>query len=108
MIANRRLSLAGINGISPRFLRNYREYDGGDIACLSWRESELKEVWHTSTIPGYISDYSFILPPAGTQKDARKSNAQLYVGQVPGSTFLSFLAAKESRMLVYEIELPKS
>jgi hypothetical protein len=92
---------------SPRFLRNYREYDGGDIACLSWRESELKEVWHTSTIPGYISDYSFILPPAGTPKDSRKTNAQLYVGQVPGGTFLSFLAAKESRMLVYEIELPK-
>ena len=93
---------------SPRFLRNYREYDGGDIACLSWRESALKEVWHTSTIPGYIADYSFVLPPAGRPEASRKTNAQLYVGQVPGGTFLSFLAAKESRMLVYEIELPSS
>ncbi len=93
--------------ISPRFLRNYREYHGGDIACLSWRESELKEIWHTSTIAGYISDYNFILAPAGKQKNSRVSKAQLYVGQVPGNTFLSFLAAKESKLLVYEIELPK-
>jgi len=90
--------------ISPRFMINYREYDGGDITCLSWRESSLKEVWRTNRIPGYIADYSFFLSPA--EKNSAKEQAQLYVGQVPESTFLGLLATKESKMLVYGIALP--
>lgn len=92
---------------SFRFLRNYRTYDGGDIACLSWQNSEMKEVWRTSTVPGYIADYSFFLPPADIQKNERKSVSQLYVGQIPENAFLGFLPTKESKVLIYEFEIPK-
>ncbi|MBB5347141.1 VCBS repeat-containing protein [Desulfoprunum benzoelyticum] len=93
---------------TPFFLRNFREYDGGSIACLGWSESSLIEVWATNTIPGYISDYSFMLAKdTGAKTVAEGTKAQLFVGQVPDSTFLGFLAAKESKILVYEIELPE-
>lgn len=92
---------------TPIFFRNFREYDGGSIACLGWRNSAMSEVWTTNTIPGYISDYSFDLAGATGAGPVAEAKAQLYVGQVPSSTFLGFLAAKESKILVYEIELPK-
>jgi len=92
---------------TPLFFRNFREYDGGSIACLGWRNSAMSEVWTTNTIPGYISDYNFLLAKDVGSKTATEANAQLFVGQVPDSTFLGFLAAKESKILVYEIELPK-
>lgn len=92
---------------TPLFFRNFREYDGGSIACLGWRNSAMSEVWTTNTIPGYISDYSFLLAKDVGAGAASETNAQLFVGQVPDSTFLGFLAAKESKLLVYEIEMPK-
>lgn len=93
--------------MTPLFFRNFREYDGGSIACLGWRDSALSEIWTTNTIPGYISDYSFILAKDVGARTVTEANAQLFVGQVPDSTFLGFLAARESKILVYEIELPK-
>jgi len=93
---------------TPLFFRNFREYDGGSIACLGWRNSALSEVWTTNTIPGYISDYSFLFAEDVGAGTATEANAQLFVGQVPDSTFLGFLAAKESKLLVYEIVLPKN
>lgn len=92
---------------SYTFLRNYRSYSGGDIACLSWQDSGLKEVWHTNTIPGYVADYSFTLPLADTRKNEGKSVGQLYVGQIPGSSFLGLMPIKESKILVYEFAIPK-
>jgi hypothetical protein len=93
--------------MTPLFFRNFREYDGGSIACLGWRDSAMSEIWTTNTIPGYISDYSFILAKDVGARTVTEANAQLFVGQVPDSTFLGFLAARESKILVYEIELPK-
>ena len=84
-------------------MQNYREYDGGDIVCLGWRESALKEVWRTNRIPGYIADYEFVL--SSVENNSDKKQAQLYVGQIPESTFLGLLATKESKMLVYGISL---
>jgi len=92
---------------TPLFFRNFREYDGGSIACLGWRNSAMGEMWTTNTIPGYISDYNFLLAKDVGAGTATEANAQLFVGQVPDSTFLGFLAAKESKLLVYEIEMPK-
>lgn len=92
--------------VTPLFLRNFREYDGGTIACLGWKDAMLTEMWRTNTIPGYIADYSFILDGSSAESDERSGRAQLYVGQVPSDTFLGLLAAKESKMLVYELKLP--
>lgn len=92
---------------TPLFFRNFREYDGGSIACLGWRDAAMNEIWTTNTIPGYISDYSFDLARDAGAETVAEAKAQLYVGQVPSSTFLGFLTAKESKILVYEIELPK-
>ena len=91
---------------TPFFFRNFREYDGGSIACLGWRSSAMSEIWTTNTIPGYISDYSFNLAKDAESGTTGGVIAQLIVGEVPDSTFLGFLASKESKILVYEIELP--
>ncbi len=93
--------------VTPIFLRNFREYEGGNIACLGWSDSTLVEMWRTNTITGYIADYSFILAEKGMKGGTVGSRAQLYVGQVPGDTFLGLVAAKESKMLVYEMKLPE-
>ena len=92
--------------ITPLFLRNFREYEGGTIACLGWKDAMLAEMWRTNTIPGYIADYSFILEGNVTKSAEGVGRAQLYVGQIPADTFLGLLAAKESKMLVYELKLP--
>jgi TolB-like protein len=92
--------------VTPLFMRNFREYEGGTIACLGWNNATLAEMWRTNTIPGYIADYSFF--PAGKPMKSEEAigRAQLYVGQIPADTFLGLLAAKESKMLVYELKLP--
>lgn len=92
---------------SYTFLRNYRLYDGGDIACLRWQDSGLKEIWRTNTIPGYIADYGFTLPSTDARKSEQKTIGQLYVGQIPGNSFLGLMPTKESKILVYEFTIPK-
>ena len=92
--------------VTPLFLRNFREYEGGNIACLGWSDSALTEMWRTNTITGYIADYSFVLADREAKDGKADGRAQLYVGQIPGDTFLGLVAAKESKMLVYEMQLP--
>ncbi len=92
--------------ITPLFLRNFREYEGGTIACLGWKDAMLAEMWRTNTISGYIADYSFLLEGNSAKSAENVSRARLYVGQIPADTFLGLLAAKESKMLVYELKLP--
>jgi hypothetical protein len=89
--------------VSYRFLENTRAYEGGNIACLAWDNTSMRELWRTNTIAGYIADYNFsFVNPANNQEPAMQQ-AQLHVGQVPANTFLGVLTAKESKLLVYEI-----
>lgn len=91
--------------VSYRFLENYRSYDGGNIACLTWDGSSMRELWRTNTIAGYIADYSFSITDAAKKQQSVEQQAQLYVGQVPSDTFLGLLAAKESKLLIYEMNI---
>ncbi len=91
--------------VSSRFLENTRRYDGGTIACLAWDTSAMQELWRTNTIAGYIADYSFSMAGEGLEGGGKDKQVQLYVGQVPINTFLGLLSAKESKLLVYEINI---
>lgn len=93
--------------VSYRFLENARSYEGGNVTCLAWKDSSMEELWRTNTIAGYIADYSFSIAGEGKKPQQADLQAQLYVGQVPADTFLGLLSAKESKLLVYEMNIGK-
>ncbi len=89
---------------SPMF-ENTRRYDGGTIACLAWDSSSMQELWRTNTIAGYIADYSISSAGETSPTGEGDRQVQLYVGQVPVNILFGLLAADESKLLVYEINV---
>lgn len=82
-----------------KWMSNTREYDGGVVACLSWQDSVMQELWHTNKINGYIADYSL------SSSGSTKKNVQLFVSQIPEKMLLGFLMNEESKLLRYELEI---
>ena len=91
------------NRVYGKWLSNSREYDGGSIACLEWRDNTLVELWQTSKINGYVADYGFMAE--GGQLDGEHlQKASLYVTQVPVRMMFGFLLKDESKLLRYDLD----
>jgi hypothetical protein len=88
-----------------KWLSRSREYDGGSVACLSWKDSAMRELWQTNNINGYIADYDFVEDSSGQNGKAGQRSVSLYVGQVPEKMLLGFLMHKESKMLKYDLDI---
>jgi hypothetical protein len=91
-----------------KWLAESREYDGGTVACLGWRDSAMKELWETNTLPGYVADYNVLMNGGRQVNGSEAVNLQLYVSQVPDSMMFGFLLDKESKMLRYELGVGRS
>ncbi len=80
-----------------KWISETREYDGGSIACLSWKDDVMQEMWHTNKINGYIADYSL------NQTVDNNDSIQLYVAQIPDKVLFGLVFNKESKLLRYEL-----
>ncbi|MEE4165352.1 MAG: VCBS repeat-containing protein [Desulfocapsaceae bacterium] len=89
-----------------KYFKNLRTYDGGAVACLTWRGAGLMELWRTNHIEGYVADYAFD-EEGSTDGDSRL--ARLYVAQIPDSTIWELVLPgnDDSRILAYEMTVKK-
>ena len=92
VVVNKNLSTAS------RILKNMKSYPSGEIHGLVWTGIGLSELWRTKKIDGYVASYDF-------RKEAGAYQASLYVGLVTNSGWLDILAAKESTVLIYPLDL---
>ena len=88
-----------------KYAENIRSYDGGSVACLSWRGAGLMELWRTNRIEGYVADYAF--DRDGEVVEGREDTFlnRLYVAQIPDISYWEMLipGSKKSKMLAYEM-----
>ncbi len=91
------------------FLTNFRTYDGGAVACLSWRGNGLMELWRTNHIEGYVADYAFDGEGQVIEDKETLFMNRLYVAQIPDSTIWETLLpyTDASRILAYEMLVRK-
>lgn len=89
-----------------KYFENIRTYDGGAVACLTWRGAGLMELWRTNHIEGYVADYAF--DEEGESVDSGRL-VRLYVGQIPDSTMWELVLPgnNDSRILAYEMTVKK-
>ncbi len=89
-----------------KYLENLRTYDGGAVACLTWRGAGLMELWRTNHIEGYVADYAFDEEGEGTEAEHL---VRLYVAQVPDATMWELLLPgnNDSKILAYEMTVKK-
>ncbi|SHO52493.1 FG-GAP repeat domain-containing protein [Desulfopila aestuarii] len=88
--------------ITPKWFASFREYDGGSVACLSWQETAMAELWKTNTVTGYLADYMYV-PPRG--EGGGKATSALYIAQVPDTQMLGFAYSSDSKVLKYEMNV---
>ena len=89
-----------------KYLANVRTYDGGAVACLTWRGAGLMELWRTNHIEGYVADYAFDEEGEAVGSDRL---VRLYVAQIPDSTMWEILlpGRHDSKILAYEMTVKK-
>jgi TolB-like protein len=105
------------DSFSYNFFKNTRSYDSGFISCMTWTGSAMAELWHTNSLPGVITDYSFQLKQqdkesrTGSKKGtpdtgSRKISATLFVGNIPDSIINNILSAmtSETYLFAYDID----
>ncbi len=74
-------------------LTNFRAFSGGNVACLSWNGFEMKELWQTDVLDGYISDLDFMIDSSAIDVESEEKKGvltnqiRLLVGQVPSGGF---------------------
>ncbi len=94
-------------------LTNFRSFSGGNVICLSWNGIEMKEIWQTDLLDGYISDIDFTVNSSikeGVSEDSNTlsdNQVRLLVGQVPSGGFtdiFNFLGDK-ANLYVYEFKI---
>ena len=88
-----------------RYAENIRSYDGGAVACLSWRGAGLLELWRTNRIEGYVADYAFDRDGEIVEGEEDTFLNRLYVAQIPDTSYWDMLipGSKKSKMLAYEM-----
>lgn len=89
-----------------KYFENIRTYDGGAVACLTWRGAGLMELWRTNHIEGYVADYAF--DEEGETVGADRL-VRLYVAQIPESTMWELVLPgnDDSKILAYEMAVKK-
>ncbi len=90
-----------------KYFENLRTYDGGAVACLTWRGGGLMELWRTNHIEGYVADYGF--DSEGSMVGENRL-VRLYVAQIPDSTIWELVlpGRDDSRILAYEMTVKKA
>ena len=90
-----------------KYFENLRVYDGGAVACLTWRGGGLMELWRTNHIEGYVADYAFDEEGSMVEGDQL---VRLYVAQIPDSTIWEMVlpGRDNSRILAYEMTVKKA
>lgn len=107
--------IIGVKNILSTFemLTNFRSFSTGNVVCLSWNGVEMKEIWQTDTLDGYISDIDFVInsdqlaDSLGSSESVQDSRVRLFVGQVPSGGFteiFNFLGDK-ANLYVYEFKI---
>lgn len=92
IILNRNLSTAS------RLLKNLKSYPSGEIHGLAWNGIGMSELWRTRKLDGYVATYQLI-------KDKQdKTKAVLYVGLVMQTGWMDVFRAKESTVLIYQLD----
>ena len=91
--------------VTPKWFSNFREYDGGSVVCLSWRDSKMLDVWRTNTVTGYLADYTFLLTEEQASKASGKATNLLYIAQIPDKQTLGFSFSSDSKLLKYELNI---
>ena len=92
IIVNKNLSTAS------RVLKNLKNYPSGEIHGLFWNGIGLSELWHTKKLDGYVASYQLV-------KDKQDNNkAVLYVGLVLQTGWMDVFSAKESTVLIYQLD----
>ncbi|CAG36476.1 FG-GAP repeat domain-containing protein [Desulfotalea psychrophila] len=84
------------------FFPNMRSYEGGTVACLSYTDGALRDVWRTKAISGYIPDYSYRIATVKDEMGQDKEVVHLSIAKNIDSTFLGFGSSDESQAIVYE------
>jgi hypothetical protein len=92
------------NRLFGKWLSNTREYDGGSVICLGWKENGLRQLWKTNTMSGYIADYNYVQNGNLLDGDEEASGA-LYVAQIPEKMIFGFLMRSESKLLRYDLDI---
>lgn len=90
---------------TPKWFSNFREYDGGSVVCLSWRDSKMLDVWKTNTVTGYLADYTFLLAEGQASKASGNATNLLYIAQIPDKQTLGFSFSSDSKLLKYELNI---
>lgn len=104
--------VVGTNDVGlSEYVTNVRAYEGGAVACLSWRGSGLMELWRTNHITGYVADYVF--DGDGQESESRDGEAvvmnRLFVAQIPDASYLDLVlpGSNDSKILAYEMVVKK-
>jgi len=92
-----------------QYLGNFRNYDGGAVACLSWRGEGLMELWRTNHIEGYVADYAFDGEGEVIEDEETLFMNRLYVAQIPDATIWETVlpGSDNSKILAYEMLVRK-
>lgn len=92
IIINKNLSTAS------RMLKNLKSYPSGELHGLFWNGIGLSELWRTKKLDGYVASYQLV-------KDKQDNNkAVLYVGLVMQTGWMDVFSAKESTVLMYQLD----
>jgi hypothetical protein len=92
IIINKNLSTAS------RILKNLKSYPSGELHGLAWNGIGLSELWRTKKLDGYVASYQLL-------KDKQdKNKAVLYVGLVMQTGWMDVFSAKESTVLIYQLD----
>ena len=92
-----------------QYMDNFRTYDGGAVACLSWRGEGLMELWRTNHIEGYVADYAFDGEGEVIKEKETQFLNRLYVAQIPDASMWETIlpGSDNSKILAYEMLVRK-
>lgn len=110
-----KMDIVGVKNILSTFeaLTNFRSFSGGSVVCVSWNGIEMKEIWQTDVLDGYISDIDFTINSStvednnNTTQTIADNQVRLLVGQVPSGGFtdiFNFLGDK-ANLVVYDFKI---
>jgi hypothetical protein len=92
IVLNKNLSTAS------RLLKNLKNYPSGEIHGLVWNGIGMAELWRTRKLDGYVATYQLVK----NKQDSTK--AVLYVGIVMQTGWMDVFSAKESTILIFQLD----
>ena len=93
------------NLVSTLWLKNTREFDGGSVACLAWKDSAFHELWKTASLSGYVADYGLIDSQGDKRKTTDSQQIKLVIGQIPYKAILGLMMKENTILNRYVLKL---